>query len=134
MAEQRQIRYFLSEHDFLSGKSVPKSEVVRKPHIRAEYDDLDRLIVKSYIDRVGKSKSQEQYSYIDSNLIIRQKDFVDLTGNIYQQTIFGRESHSLSYIEWVFGVDSVKKWNDRSTTSKLNTKSPSLANTCKSIG
>ena len=121
IAEQRQIRYFLSEHDFLSGKSVPKSEVVRKPHIRAEYDDLDRLIVKSYIDRSGKSKNQEQYSYIDSNSIIRQKDFVDLSGNIYQQTIFGRESHSLSYIEWVFGVDSVKKWDDRFTTSKINT-------------
>ena len=45
MAEQRQIKYFLSERDFLTGKSVPKSEVVRKPHIRAEYDDLDRLIV-----------------------------------------------------------------------------------------
>jgi len=120
MAEQRQIKYFLSERDFLTGKSVPKSEVVRKPHIRAEYDDLDRLIVKSYIDRSGKSVNQEQYSYIDTNETIRQKDFVDVTGNIYQQTIFGRESHSVSYIEWVFGVDSVKKWDDRFTTSKLN--------------
>ena len=120
MAEQRQIKYFLSERDFLTGKSVPKSEVVRKPHIRAEYDDLDRLIVKSYIDRSGKSVNQEQYSYLDTNETIRQKDFVDVTGNIYQQTIFGRESHSVSYIEWVFGVDSVKKWDDRFTTSKLN--------------
>ena len=61
MAEQRQIKYFLSERDFLTGKSVPKSEVVRKPHIRAEYHDLDRLIVKSYIDRSGKSVNQNQY-------------------------------------------------------------------------
>ena len=117
MADQRQIKYFLSDHDFLTGKSVPKSEVVRKPHIRAEYDDLDRLIVKSYIDRSGKSINQEQYSYIDTNITIRKKDFVDISGNIYQHTIFGIESHSLSYIDWVFGVDSVKKWDDRFTTS-----------------
>ena len=120
MADQRQIKYFLSDRDFLTGKSVPKSEVVRKPHIRAEYDDLDRLIVKSYIDRSGKSINQEQYSYTDTNKTIRKKDFVDISGNIYQKSIFCRESHSLSYIVWVFGVDSVKKWDDRFTTSKLN--------------
>ena len=120
IAGQRQIKYFLSDRDFLSGKNIPKSEVVRKPHIRAEYDDSDRLIIKSYIDRSGLSIRQEQYSYVDTNTVIRQKDLVDMSGNIYQQTIFGRESHSLSYIEWVFGVDSVKKWDDRFTTSKLN--------------
>ena len=120
IAGQRQIKYFLSDRDFLSGKNIPKSEVVRKPHIRAEYDESDRLIVKSYIDRSGISIRQEQYSYVDTNTMIRQKDLLDMSGNIYQQTIFGRESHSLSYIEWVFGVDSVKKWDDRFTTSKLN--------------
>ena len=120
IAGQRQIKYFLSDRDFLTGKNVPKSEVIRKPHIRAEYDDIERLIIKSYIDRSGKSIRQEQYSYIDTNTVIRQKDLVDMYGNIFQQTIFGRESHSLSYIEWVFGVDSVKKWDDRFTTSKLN--------------
>ena len=120
IAGQRQIKYFLSDRDFLSGKNIPKSEVVRKPHIRAEYDESDRLIVKSYIDRSGISIRQEQYSYVDTNTMIRQKDLLDMSGNIYQQTIFGRESHSLSYIEWVFGVHSVKKWDDRFTTSKLN--------------
>ena len=45
MADQRQIKYFLSDRDFLTGKSVPKSEVVRKPHIRAEYDDLDLSLI-----------------------------------------------------------------------------------------
>ena len=78
IAGQRQIKYFLSDRDFLTGKNVPKSEVIRKPHIRAEYDDIDRLIIKSYIDRSGKSIRQEQYSYIDTNTVIRQKDLVDI--------------------------------------------------------
>ena len=68
----------------------------------------------------GKVIAQEQYSYTGTDMIIRQKDLVDNKGHIFHQTIFGREPQSLSYIEWVFGVDSVKKWNDRFTTSNLN--------------
>ena len=63
---------------------------------------------------------QEQFSYIKSKTNIRQKDIVDESGHIFYQTIFGREPESLSYIEWVFGIDSVKKWNDRFTTSDMN--------------
>ena len=119
-AEQRQIKYFLSEHDFMSGHDVPKSEVIQKAHVQAEYDDKDRLILKSNFNARGDILSQEQYSYIDTNMIIRQKDLVDDSGHIFHQAIFGREPHSISYIEWVFGVDSVKKWDDRFTTSDLN--------------
>ena len=64
--------------------------------------------------------TQEQFSYVGQNKSIRQKDLVDKVGKIFFKTIFGREDESLSYIEWVFGVDSVKKWNDRFTTSEIN--------------
>ena len=100
--------------------NVPKSEILRKDHIKAEYDELDRLILKSKVNAQCIVIAQEQYSYTGTNLIIRQKDLVDNKGHIFHQTIFGREPQSLSYIEWVFGVDSVKKWNDRFTTSNLN--------------
>ena len=119
-AGQRQVKYFFTDHDFLTGHNVPKSEIINKNHVRAEYDELDRLILKSHINRSGDVLSQEQYTYIDSNTIIRQKDLVDKSGHIFYQTIFGREPQSISYIEWVFGVDSVKKWGDRFTTSDFN--------------
>ena len=119
-AGERQVKYFKNEYDFLTGHNIPKSEVLRTAHIRAEYDDLNRLITKSNIDRLGQITVQEQYSYIDTHTTIRQKDVVNREGRILFKTIFGREPQSLSYIEWVFGVDSVKKWDDRFTTSELN--------------
>lgn len=119
-AGERHVKYYKNDHDFLTGHNVPQSEILRKNHIRAEYDDINRLLTKSTIDRLGNVTAQEQYSYIDTNTIIRQKDLVNEEGRIFYQTIFGREPQSLSYIEWVFGVDSVKKWDDRFTTSELN--------------
>ena len=119
-AGERQVKYFFTDHDFLTGHNVPKSEIINKNHVRAEYDQLDRLILKSHINRSGEVLSLEQYTYIDSNTAIRQKDLVDESGHIFYQTVFGREPQSISYIEWVFGVDSVKKWDDRFTTSDLN--------------
>jgi len=119
-AGERDVKYFRNEHGFITGNNVPKSEILRKDHIKAEYDELDRLILKSKVNAQGKVIAQEQYSYTGTNMIIRQKDLVDNKGHIFHQTIFGREPQSLSYIEWVFGVDSVKKWNDRFTTSNLN--------------
>ena len=120
MAGQRQIKYFLNQHDFITGHNVPKSEVINKPHIQAEYDQLDRLVIKNNINKQGIVTAQEQYSYIDNSTTIRQKDLVDDSGHIFYQTIFGREPQSISYIEWVFGLDSVKKWDDRFTTSDMN--------------
>ncbi|MEC7871559.1 MAG: Ig-like domain-containing protein [Candidatus Neomarinimicrobiota bacterium] len=117
---QNQVKYFLSELDFLANRNVPKSEVVRKSHIRAEYDALDRLVRKSFIDRTGKPIGIEEYSYLDTNTVARQKDLINTDGELFHQTIFGREPQSVSYIEWVFGVDSVKKWDDRFTTTNLN--------------
>ncbi|HIB34255.1 MAG TPA: hypothetical protein EYO27_04485 [Candidatus Marinimicrobia bacterium] len=120
MAGQRQIKYFLNEHDFITGHNVPKSEVINKPHIQAEYDQLDRLVIKNDINEQGIVTAQEQYSYIDNSTTFRQKELVDDSGHVFYQTIFGREPQSFSYIEWVFGVDSVKKWDDRFTTSDMN--------------
>ena len=123
MADQRQIKYFFSERDFLIGSDVPRSEIVRKKHIRAEFDQKGRLIIKASVDRKGKAINQEQYTYLDTNLIVRQKDVVNNLGQITDKTIFGRESESVSYIMWVFGVDSVKRWGDRFTTSVVNPNS-----------
>ena len=119
-ANERYVKYFINELAFITGNNIPKSEIVRKDHIRAEYDNLDRLLIKSVINSNGEVISQEQFSYIEQNISIRQKDLVDKEGHVFYKTIFGRESESLSYIEWVFGVDSVKKWDDRFTTSELN--------------
>ena len=118
---QNQVKYFLSELDFLANRNVPKSEVIRKSHIRAEYDALNRLTRKSFIDRSGKSIGTEYYTYLDTATVARQKDLINAQGELFHKTIFGRESQSVSYIEWVFGVDSVKRWDDRFTTSNLNT-------------
>ena len=118
---QNQVKYFLSELDFLANNNVPKSEVVRKSHIRAEYDALNRLTRKSFIDRTGKSIGTEQYTYLDTATVARQKELINAEGELFHKTIFGREPQSVSYIEWVFGVDSVKRWNDRFTTSNINT-------------
>ena len=90
VADERQIKYFLSEQEFLIGSNVPRTETVRKEHIRAEYDQLGRLVLKANINRKGRSINQEQYSYIDSNLIVRQKDIVNNLGQITDKTIFGR--------------------------------------------
>ena len=117
---QNQVRYFLSELDFLANRDVPKSEVIRKQHIRAEYDPMNRLVRKTFVDRSGRSLRSESYSYIDTNTVARQKELIDSEGKLFFKTVFGRESESVSYIEWVFGVDSVKKWDDRFTTSSLN--------------
>ena len=96
MAGQRQIKYFLNQHDFITGHNVPKSEVINKPHIQAEYDQLDRLVIKNNINDQGIVTAQEQYSYVDNSTSIRQKDLVDDSGHIFYQTIFGREPQSLS--------------------------------------
>ena len=101
VAGQNQVKYFLSELDFLSNRNVPKSEVVRKKHIRAEYDSMDRLVRKTFIDRLGRSIGSESYSYLDTNTVARQKDLIDKDGKLFFKTIFGRESESVSYIEWV---------------------------------
>ena len=117
---QNNVKYFLSELDFLANRNVPKSEIVRKSHIRAEYDAFNRLTRKSFIDRTGRSIGTEQYSYIDTATVARQKELINADGELFHTTIFGRESQSVSYIEWVFGVDSVKRWDDRFTTSNIN--------------
>ena len=98
-ANERYVKYFINELAFITGNNIPKSEIIRKDHIRAEYDDLDRLLIKSVINANGEVIAQEQFSYIEQNISIRQKDLVDKEGHVFYKTIFGRESESLSYID-----------------------------------
>jgi hypothetical protein len=114
------IKYFLTEHDFLSNRPVPASEVVRQAHIRAEYDDRDRLVVKITVDATGKTLRREVFTYPDTSDEVRQKEVYDAGGTLKYRSIFGPEPQSLSYINYVFGLDSVKQWKDRFTTSELN--------------
>ena len=87
-ANERYIKYYIDELAFITGNNIPKSEIVRKSHIRAEYDDLDRLLIKSVINANGEVISQEQFSYIKQNKSIRQKDLVDELGRVYYKTIY----------------------------------------------
>ena len=80
---QNQVRYFLSELDFLANRDVPKSEVIRKQHIRAEYDPMNRLVRKTFVDRSGRSLRSESYSYIDTNTVARQKELIDSEGKLF---------------------------------------------------
>ena len=43
--------YYINEFDFTSGHPTPKSEINYKPHIRVEYDDLDRIVSKVNFNR-----------------------------------------------------------------------------------
>ncbi len=114
------IKYFLTEHDFLSNRPVPASEVARQPHIRAEYDERDRLVVIMTVDSSGKILRREVFIYEDTSGEVRQKEVYDADETLKYRTIFGPEPQSLSYINYVFGLDSVKQWRDRFTTSELN--------------
>ncbi|MFQ6612937.1 MAG: Ig-like domain-containing protein, partial [Fidelibacterota bacterium] len=116
----RRIRYFLTEQDFLTNRPVPESEVLNHAHVRAEYDQLDRLIIKAQVDQYGNVLRTENYGYRDSSHVIRQKEVYDDQGNLKYRTTFGPEPQSIAYINYVFGLDSVKKWDDRFTTSELN--------------
>ena len=40
-ANERYIKYYIDELAFITGNNIPKSEIIRKSHIRAEYDDFD---------------------------------------------------------------------------------------------
>ena len=91
LGNQNNVKYFLSELDFLANRNVPKSEVVRKSHIRAEYDALNRLIRKSFIDRTGKSIGTEQYSYIDTATVARQKELINADGELFHTDMMNKK-------------------------------------------
>jgi len=114
------VNYYLNENDFLSDHAVPVSETINNSFIKAEYDSLKRLISKSRYNDLGQFENMEKYNYGLSSENIVLKQYFNNFNELIKSTIFGKEGKSLSYIEYVFGVDSVIKWDDRFTTSTLN--------------
>ncbi|MEE8335267.1 MAG: Ig-like domain-containing protein, partial [Candidatus Neomarinimicrobiota bacterium] len=119
-AEKDKVYYYLNENSFLSNQQIPVSETIGKAHIKIERDHLDRMVSKSMVNPRGVVEKIEKYFYQGLSQDIALKHYYNARNKLIKTTIFGEEPRSLSYIEWVFGVDTVKKWNDRFTTSTLN--------------
>ena len=111
-----QKRYYLSEYDFLSDRSVSESEVRGQPHIVAEYNERNQLVSKTKRDLSGKIVTVERFTYNDSTGGIRVKWIYDGENRLVRKTIFGPEEKSHEYIEYVYGLDTVQSWGDRFTT------------------
>ena len=105
-------RYYLTDLDFISDQPVPESATRFKPHISADYDEYNHIIKKLNIDRKGEINQTEIYSY-DSLGDLRSKDIYLSVNELDQQVLFGMESKAVDYIEYVYGVDTVKDWTDR---------------------
>lgn len=116
------IRYYRSEAEFLSGYPVTRHEVRNKAHIRGEFDPQGRLILKSSIDEYGNTLSTELYSYVDTLTEAHIKEVYSAEDSLLQKTTFGHEEKTEEYIEYVYTVDTVKKWTDRFTVQDLNEK------------
>ena len=68
--------YYVNEFDFKSGHPTPQSEIRYKPHIRAEYDVLNRLISKANLNRKSIMVSKESYTYeLDTNDPVKKQDY-----------------------------------------------------------
>ena len=105
-------RFYLTELDFTSNQPVPESETRFKPHISADYDENNNIIKKLNINRKGEINQTEIFSY-DSIGVLRSKDVYQLNNILVEQVLFGMETKAVEYIEYVYGVDTVKDWSDR---------------------
>ena len=105
-------RYFLTELDFISNQPVPESEVTFNPHLKVEYNDADNIINKLYINKQGDVTQTEIFTY-DSTQILKTKDIYFPEEVLVQRVLFGLEEKAVDYIEYVYGVDTVKDWTDR---------------------
>lgn len=105
-------RYYLTELDFISNQPVPESKTRFTTHITAEFDEQNKLIKKLNIDRRGELTQTEIYLY-DTLGVLTSKDMHIPEDNLVQQMLFGMESKAVDYIEYVYGVDTVKDWTDR---------------------
>ena len=70
-ANERYIKYFINELAFITGNNIPKTEILRKSHIRAEYDNLDRLLIKSLISAKSSNK-KNIHILIKKNLFVEK--------------------------------------------------------------
>jgi CheY-specific phosphatase CheX len=114
---RHQFHYYLTEQDFLSDRRVPRDQVHGRAHLVAEYDGQGRLITKVHVDAGGDTLGLERYTYDDTTGIIRIKKVYGPGNHLLTRTIFGPEELSHAFIEYVYGVDTVKAWGDRFTQS-----------------
>ena len=104
--------YYVNEFDFKSGHPTPQSEIRYKPHIRAEYDVLNRLISKANLNRKSIVVSKESYTYeLDTNDPIEKQDY-EGEDRLVRTTLFGLRGKAPNYISYVYGIDSLETWKD----------------------
>jgi len=104
--------YYVNEFDFKSGYPTPQSEIRYKPHIRAEYDALNRLISKANLNRKSIVVTKESYTYeVDTNDPIKKQDY-EGEDRLVRKTLFGLRGKAPNYISYVYGVDSLETWKD----------------------
>ena len=105
-------RYYLTELDFISNQLVPESETRFKAHIIASYNDNNDLIKKQSVDEKGEVIQTELYEY-DSTNVLKIKDIYLFAKPLAQRVLFGPDTKAVEYIEYVYGLDTVKNWTDR---------------------
>ena len=115
-----QTKYYQSEAEFLSDQPVSKYKVSGKIYIRADFDSQGKLILKSIINEQGDMTRFERYTYADSTDDLSTKEILINDTVMVQKTTFGHEEKTEAYIEYVYGVDTVKRWNDRFTIQTFN--------------
>ena len=107
-----QTLYYVNEFDFTTGHPTPKSEINYKPHIRVEYDSLDRIISKANFNRRNIIITKESFSYeYDSDDPIEKRNY-EGDDRLVRKTIFGLRGKAPDYISYVYGMDSLKTWKD----------------------
>jgi len=104
--------YYVNEFDFISGHPTPQSEIRYKPHIRAEYDALNRLISKTNLNRKSIVVTKVSYTYeTNTNDPIQKQDY-EGEDRLVRKTLFGLRGKAPKYISYVYGVDSLETWKD----------------------
>jgi len=105
-------KFYLNEIDFISDQSIPKNKTRLKSHIVADYNEDDVLLRKTFVGKNGDSSKIEIYTYDSLNILI-SKNVYPRKGQLLQQVLFGMEVKAVDYIEYVYGIDTVKDWTDR---------------------
>ncbi len=109
------IRYYLTEFDFLSDYSVPQSATIGKFHFRIEYDRLHRVVVKDWRDSGGGRIKSERFYYKIETLSPIEKKIYDSHDQLIELAIYGKDSLSTLFAEYTFKANLAKDWDDRFT-------------------
>jgi len=109
------IRYYLTEFDFLSDYYVPQSATIGKFHYRIEYDRLDRVVVKDWRDSGGERIKSEHFHYQVETLSLIEKKIYDFHDQLIEFTIYGQDSLSTLFAEYTFNAILTADWDDRFT-------------------